>query len=201
MQGLDHKQIKFLAVCLELKAFAIDGRIPKKLINSNSRFRYYQNRLLENKIIKPDTKDKSGKYFLIRKYSIIWRLFGIQKSISKNRKYIKVFCRTLDIDLEVDGRKYIQEVLFQHISNTLAKQIKYVRNAGRRQKRNHTIEAPLSSATVAKLFGYKQPCTGSIKRNKYFQVSEEPLELVMRYIPDINPFRLTPRFKTKTVML
>ncbi len=197
---LDHRQVKLLALYLELKMVAESGLIPKGLINSSNRFRYYRERLIDLKIIK---LERSGNYYLLRGYSAFWKILGIKKTMSKNGRYEKVFCKRIE---GISTRKEIMEVLFQHAYDTLKKQKKWenVRNAGRRlnkRNRNQTIEAPLSSSLVAKHLGYKHPCTGREKRMKYFKVKEEPLIKEFVYLPEVNPYRLVPRFRCKKVII
>lgn len=194
LQDLDYKQIKLLSVYLELKFKAKDGLLTRADMRP---VYYYKQRLTDLGIIK---LDRTGKYYQLRRYAYIWRLFGIEKTLSKNKKYFKVFCRKLE---SPKSRKEIQEYLFQQMANTLGKKIKYVRNAGRRPRRNTIMEAPLSARTVAKHLGYKQPCTGAIKRKKYFKLSDEPLEKQVFYNPNSNcyPNGLIVRLSTQKVIL
>jgi hypothetical protein len=195
LSGMNFRLVKLLSVYLELKAKAKSGTLSKHDIRSVS---YYKRVLIEKGLIK---LDRTGDHYLLRSYTVAWRVFKIEKSISKNRRHERVFCRRFDLNSESSTRKNIQEVLFQHQAHTLEKQIKYVRNAGRRSKKNLIIEAPLSSFTVAKLFGYKQACTGSRKRKKYFKLVDMPLQKVQVYLPDIDPYKLLTRYKTRFVSM
>lgn len=149
--------------------------------------------MLDRQLIK---LDRSGDYYLIRSYHAAWKVFGINKTWCRAGQYNRVFCKKSDNTESKD----ILKSLFQHKSDSLAKQIRYARKTGR-LKSFIKIEAPLSAKTVAKLFGYKQPCTGSRKRKQFFKVVNEPLKRIMVYIPSVDPFRAVSRYKTRTVLV
>jgi hypothetical protein len=187
--NLNFADLRLLSVYLCLKSQAIDGKLSKCQIRQ---FNYWKQKLLFRGLIK---LDRSEKYYLIRSYQATWEIFGIMETVSSNGKHKRVFCRKI----EHDNVKDILKALYEHKAQTLANQIRYARTAGRKTTVN--ILAPLSARTVSKLFGYKQPCTGSRKRKQLFNLVNEPLKRVMVYIPAVNPHRLVSRFETRTVIL
>lgn len=196
LQGLGYRDIKILSAYLKLKGNAKSGKISKAHLRT---IWYWKDDLIRLKLIK---LDRNGKMYQLRCNAAVWRIFNRKKTKPKKSKkwnHEKVFCKRL----ELNTRKEIQEALFQHLADTFAKQIKYVRTSGRRPKKSDqiTIEAPLSASTVAKFFGYKQPCTGSRKRKKYFRLSKEPLKKVKKYLPEIDPNKLLTRYETRKVVL
>lgn len=191
LQGIGYRDLKILAAYLKLKGNAKSGKISKSDLRT---VWYWKKDLIRLKLIK---LDRNGKVYQIRCNAAVWRIFNIRKTKPKNNKswaHEKVFCKLI----ELDTLKQIQEALFQHKANTLGKQVKYAR-LGRAKKQ--TIEAPLSSSTVSKFFGYRQACTGSRKRKKYFNVSKDPLKKVTKYLPHIDPYNTVTHYETRKVVL
>jgi hypothetical protein len=190
LHSLTWSDLRLLSVYLHLKGMAESGTLTKSQIRS---VWYWREKLVNRGLIK---LDNSGDYYLIRGYAPAFRIFGIEKTLSKNKLFNRVFCKRL----EKETSKEILQALFQHKADSLGEKIRYARNAGR-QKKSFKIEAPLSAKTVSRLFGYSQACTGSRKRKLLFDVVNEPLRRVMVYIPEINTNRLVSRYATRRVMI
>lgn len=163
---------------LWVKRYSRFGRVHKRHLPKSHFWHWI------SKLISVGFMSKEGDYYVLKGYEKVWGLLGIQKvNFRKSKKYR--FYKVLEASSwALFKKKMIKEIL----GNQTSRKIKQLRRYNNGGMSTDVSFSPLSSETVAKLFGYRSRTSGNKYRAEMFEVVKEPLVRRLLLTSDELPY-------------